>query len=82
MDHFSPLQRERYEAYRRSYFNKQAVRRVCVVSHPCGVTHGTIQLVHQSLGLTVSPNVAQVVAGFSKVFVGEIIEKGNRHFFP
>ncbi len=23
--------------------------------------------------------VAQVVAGFTKVFVGEIVEKGNRH---
>ncbi|EJD38350.1 TAFII28-domain-containing protein, partial [Auricularia subglabra TFB-10046 SS5] len=62
MDHFSPLQRERYESYRRSYFNKQAVRR----------------LIHQSLGLTVSPQVAQVVAGFSKVFVGEIIEKARQ----
>ncbi|KZV98921.1 TAFII28-domain-containing protein [Exidia glandulosa HHB12029] len=61
MDHFSPLQRERYESYRRSFFNKQSVRR----------------LIQQSLGLTVSPNVAQVVAGFSKVFVGEIVEKAR-----
>lgn len=35
------------------------------------------QFIHQSLGANVSVNVAQVIAGFSKVFVGEIIELGT-----
>jgi len=55
---FTPEQLARYETYRRSTLNKQSVRR----------------FLHQSLGANVSVNVAQVVAGFSKVFVGEIIE--------
>ncbi|CEL53021.1 Transcription initiation factor TFIID subunit 11 OS=Schizosaccharomyces pombe (strain 972 / ATCC 24843) GN=taf11 PE=3 SV=1 [Rhizoctonia solani AG-1 IB] len=55
---FTPDQLARYETYRRSTLNKQSVRR----------------FIHQSLGANVSVNVAQVIAGFSKVFVGEIIE--------
>ncbi|KAG8741138.1 hypothetical protein FRC10_003282 [Ceratobasidium sp. 414] len=55
---FTPEQLARYETYRRSTLNKQSVRR----------------FIHQSLGANVSVNVAQVIAGFSKVFVGEIIE--------
>ena len=35
------------------------------------------QLIQQTLGQQVSQPVAQVVAGFSKVFVGEIIERGE-----
>ncbi|CAE6447804.1 unnamed protein product [Rhizoctonia solani] len=58
---FSPEQLARYETYRRSTLNKQTVRR----------------FIHQSLGSNVSVNVAQVIAGFSKVFVGEIIELGT-----
>lgn len=34
------------------------------------------QVIQQSLGQQVSQPVAQIVAGFSKVFVGEIVEKG------
>jgi len=33
--------------------------------------------VQQSLGQQVSQPVAQIIAGFSKVFVGEIVEKGK-----
>ncbi|KAF8674588.1 TAFII28 protein [Rhizoctonia solani] len=58
---FTPDQLARYETYRRSTLNKQSVRR----------------FIHQSLGANVSVNVAQVIAGFSKVFVGEIIELGT-----
>lgn len=60
MDHFTPEQFERYEAYRRSAFQKTSVRKV----------------IQQATPYTVSQPVAQVVAGFAKVFVGEIIEKG------
>jgi hypothetical protein len=34
------------------------------------------QVIQQTLNMQVSLPVAQIVAGFSKVFVGEIVEKG------
>jgi hypothetical protein len=34
-------------------------------------------VIQQSLGQQVSQPVAQIVAGFAKVFVGEIVEKGT-----
>ncbi|THH09073.1 hypothetical protein EW146_g8793 [Bondarzewia mesenterica] len=61
MDNFTPEQYERFEAYRRHALPKQAVRKV----------------IQQTLGQQVSQPVAQVVAGFSKVFVGEIVEKAR-----
>jgi transcription initiation factor TFIID subunit 11 len=39
---------------------------------------GVLQVIQQSLGQQVSMPVAQIVAGFTKVFVGEIVEKGKR----
>ncbi|KAK7469329.1 transcription initiation factor TFIID subunit 11 [Stygiomarasmius scandens] len=62
MDNLSPDQYERFEAYRRHALPKQAVRKV----------------IQQTLGQQVSQPVAQIVAGFSKVFVGEIIEKARK----
>ena len=42
-----------------------------------------MQVIQQTLGQQVSMPVAQVVAGFSKVFVGEIVEKGiTNHVYP
>jgi len=41
------------------------------------VTTTLHQLIQQTLGQQVSQPVAQIVAGFSKVFVGEIIERGE-----
>ncbi|TFK82039.1 TAFII28-domain-containing protein [Polyporus arcularius HHB13444] len=61
MDNFSPEQYDRFEAYRRHALPKQAVRKV----------------IQQATGQQVSQPVAQVVAGFSKVFVGEIVEKAR-----
>lgn len=83
MDNFSPEQYDRFEAYRRHALPKQAVRKVCTLplpslphitpsEHPCP----TLQVIQQSLGQQVSQPVAQIVAGFAKVFVGEIVEKG------
>ncbi|KXN91327.1 Transcription initiation factor TFIID subunit 11 [Leucoagaricus sp. SymC.cos] len=65
MDNFTPEQYERFEAYRRHALPKQAVRKV----------------IQQSLGQQVSQPVAQIIAGFSKVFVGEIVEKGKLYAF-
>jgi transcription initiation factor TFIID subunit 11 len=62
MENFSPDQYERFEAYRRHALPKQAVRKV----------------IQQITGQQVSQPVAQIVAGFSKVFVGEIIEKARQ----
>lgn len=61
MDNLSPAQYDRFEAYRRHALPKQAVRKV----------------IQQTLGQQVSQPVAQIIAGFSKVFVGEIVEKGE-----
>jgi len=61
MDNFAPAQYDRFEAYRRNALSKQAVRKV----------------IQQTLGQQVSQPVAQIVAGFSKVFVGEIVEKAR-----
>lgn len=41
------------------------------------LTNSLLQLIQQTLGQQVSQPVAQIVAGFSKVFVGEIIERGG-----
>jgi transcription initiation factor TFIID subunit 11 len=48
--------------------NKLAARITLTVYAP--------QVIQQSLGQQVSQPVAQIVAGFAKVFVGEIVEKG------
>jgi transcription initiation factor TFIID subunit 11 len=61
MDNFTPKQYERFEAYRRHALPKQAVRKV----------------IQQSLGQQVSMPMAQVVARFTRVFVGEIVEKAR-----
>jgi transcription initiation factor TFIID subunit 11 len=49
------------------------------LSHILGasLTSSFHQLIQQTLGQQVSQPVAQIVAGFSKVFVGEIIERGE-----
>ncbi|THV03911.1 TAFII28-domain-containing protein [Dendrothele bispora CBS 962.96] len=62
MDNLSSDQYERFEAYRRHALPKQAVRKV----------------IQQNLGQQVSQPVAQIVAGFAKVFVGEIVEKARK----
>lgn len=61
MDNFSPAQYQRFEAYRRHALPKQAVRKV----------------IQQTTGQQVSQPVAQIIAGFAKVFVGEIVEKAR-----
>ncbi|KAF9028152.1 TAFII28-domain-containing protein [Hymenopellis radicata] len=61
MDHFSSEQYDRFEAYRRHALPKQGVRKV----------------IQQTVGTQVSQPVAQIVAGFAKVFVGEIVEKAR-----
>lgn len=59
VDSFSQDQLQRYEVYRRSQLNKNTVKK----------------LMNQVLNQSVSQNVAVVCAGFTKVFVGEIVEK-------
>ncbi|KAI0728299.1 TAFII28-domain-containing protein [Fomitopsis betulina] len=61
MDNFSSEQYDRFEAYRRHALPKQAVRKV----------------IQHTLGQQASMPVAQIVAGFGKVFVGEIVEKAR-----
>lgn len=54
-------QMDRYSAFRRSYLDKRFVRRL--------VAHLTRQ--------TVTPQVATLVAGVGKVFIGEIVERAR-----
>ena len=78
MDNFSAAQYDRFEAYRRHALPKQAVRKVPLLYYrffyPDSVLR--VQVIQQATGQQVSQPVAQIVAGFSKVFVGEIVEKG------
>jgi len=81
MDNFTPAQYERFEAYRRHALPKQAVRKVLSMPRrPCTELILFAQVIQQTLGQQVSQPVAQVVAGFAKVFVGEIVEKGTSSF--
>ncbi|KAF9354068.1 transcription initiation factor TFIID subunit 11 [Mortierella sp. AD094] len=61
LDRFSEEQLQRYEVYRRSVLSKSTVKKLV----------GTI------LNQQVSPTMAFVVAGFCKVFVGEMVEKAR-----
>ncbi|CAG8711291.1 5417_t:CDS:2, partial [Acaulospora morrowiae] len=56
---FSPEQTERFEVYRRSALSKPNIKK----------------LVSSIFGYSCSNNISIVVAGFSKIFIGEIIEK-------
>ncbi|TIB65841.1 hypothetical protein E3P78_00390 [Wallemia ichthyophaga] len=62
LQHFSPEQLQRYEVYRRAALNKSTIRKLC----------------NQTLNQSVSQNVSIIVSGFSKVFVGEIVEKARQ----
>lgn len=79
MDNFTPEQYERFEAYRRHALPKQAVRKVCqgILFYILDNSWELLQVIQQSLGQQASQPVAQIIAGFSKVFVGEIVEKGR-----
>lgn len=78
MDNFTAPQYERFEAYRRHALPKQAVRKVRNAHPVCPQTSSHCpQVVQQTLGQQVSQPVAQIVAGFGKVFVGEMVEKGT-----
>ncbi|GAN08119.1 transcription factor TFIID complex subunit Taf11 [Mucor ambiguus] len=61
LENFSDDQLQRYEGYRRSALNRTNVKR----------------LVSQVLNQQCSQTMAFVVAGFSKVYVGEIVEKAK-----
>jgi transcription initiation factor TFIID subunit 11 len=60
LDSFDDEQTHRYEAYRRAHFPKAAIRK----------------LVHNQLGYPVPLSIGIIVAGVSKVFVGELVELG------
>jgi len=61
MDHLDPEQMSRYEFYRRTTVNKGGVKKIA----------------NTVLNQSVSNNVAIVLSGVSKVFIGEIIEKAR-----
>ncbi|KAI9887366.1 MAG: hypothetical protein M1823_000791 [Watsoniomyces obsoletus] len=61
MEAFSTDQNDRYDAYRRGRLSLPIVKR----------------LVNQTLSQSIPDNVAKTVAGFTKVFIGEIIERAR-----
>ncbi|EPX71282.1 transcription factor TFIID complex subunit Taf11 [Schizosaccharomyces octosporus yFS286] len=62
LDSFDEEQMQRYEVFRRANLNKTNVKK----------------LANQILNQSVTPNVAIVISGFSKVFVGEMIELARK----
>lgn len=59
------------------YQNKPSERSVYrSVLYMISILNHLTQVIQQTLGQQVSQPVAQIVAGFGKVFVGEIVEKG------
>ncbi|KAJ2337949.1 transcription initiation factor TFIID subunit 11, partial [Coemansia sp. RSA 2671] len=58
-DQMSDDQRQRFDVYRRTALNKASIKK----------------LVGHILNQQVTPTLTFVVAGFSKVFVGEIVER-------
>lgn len=58
---FTPEQSSRYDMFKRTKLNKATLRRI----------------VNQTLSQSVPPAVVTTVSGFTKVFIGEIIEKAR-----
>lgn len=64
------------------YQNKPSERSVYrSVLYMISILNYFTQVIQQTLGQQVSQPVAQIVAGFGKVFVGEIVEKGMSPIF-
>ncbi|EEB08151.1 transcription factor TFIID complex subunit Taf11 [Schizosaccharomyces japonicus yFS275] len=62
LESFDETQMQRYEVFRRANLNKANVKK----------------LANQILNQSVTPNVAIVISGFSKVFIGEIVELARK----
>ncbi|KAK2733634.1 spermidine resistance protein [Myotisia sp. PD_48] len=61
MDALSPEQSARYDFFKRAKLNKPTLRRI----------------VNHTLSQSVPPNVVTTIGGYTKVFIGEIIEKAR-----
>ncbi|KAL1956806.1 hypothetical protein VTO42DRAFT_6756 [Malbranchea cinnamomea] len=61
IDAFTPEQSERYDLFKRTKLNKPTLRKI----------------VNQTLSQSVPPAVITTVSGFTKVFIGEMIEKAR-----
>lgn len=60
-DAFTPDQSSRYDSFKRAKLNKPTVRKI----------------VNQTLSQSVPPNVITTISGYTKVFIGELIEKAR-----
>ncbi|EGC47063.1 transcription factor TFIID [Histoplasma capsulatum var. duboisii H88] len=61
IDAFTPAQSSRYDFFKRAKLNKSMVRKI----------------VNQTLSQSVPPNVITTISGYTKVFVGELVEKAR-----
>ncbi len=62
LENFDQQQQERYETFRRANLNKANIKKIA----------------NQALGHSITPNVAIAIGGFSKIFVGELVERARR----
>jgi hypothetical protein len=74
-----PSRSKLFERYDTFLFNSLCTSAVACIRRSCS-NSAFWQVIQQSLGQQVSMPVAQIVAGFTKVFVGEIVEKGDSPF--
>jgi transcription initiation factor TFIID subunit 11 len=74
-----PSRSKLFERYDTFLFNSLCTSAVACFRRSCS-NSASWQVIQQSLGQQVSMPVAQIVAGFTKVFVGEIVEKGDYPF--
>lgn len=61
IDAFTPEQSDRYDFFKRAKLNKPTLRKI----------------VNQTLSQSVPPNVITTISGYTKVFVGELIERAR-----
>ncbi|EAS31101.1 transcription initiation factor TFIID subunit beta [Coccidioides immitis RS] len=61
IDAFNPEQSERYDLFKRAKLNKPTLRKI----------------VNQTLSQSVPPNVITTISGYTKIFIGEMVEKAR-----
>ncbi|WEW56095.1 hypothetical protein PRK78_001530 [Emydomyces testavorans] len=61
IDAFNPEQSERYDFFKRAKLNKPTLRKI----------------VNQTLSQSVPPNIITAIGGYTKIFIGEMVEKAR-----
>lgn len=85
----SAAQRERFDAWKVASFNRQAVKRVrpsarlpslpqapMLTPHPLPLRPTREQHITQTTSNTITDDMAQIIGGVAKVFVGQVMSTG------